>query len=284
MISDYFVCVGAQKASTTWLFSALARHPEIFVTPVKEIHYFDHLSGVTQHLDDRRRRSRRRKYLQRLAFDWPRLRTHLSQWGWYRAYMKSPIDDAWYEELFRHRNGKRLAGEATPEYALLGREGLSHIARLAPRAKAIFIMRNPVTQAWSQYLHFEGKRDQRGAGKGSEAAKAFWASDYSAPFRDYPTTIDDLHAVFGTDRVKLLFHEEIHADRLAALRDVCAFLGVPFEPRFFGDVEEARNVSRPAAIPDELRRHLIELHHPTAAAVLERLGRIPPSWRDDFSL
>ena len=282
MISDYFVCVGAQKASTTWLFSALARHPDIFITPVKEIHYFDHVRGVTRHLDDRRRQSRRRKYLQRLAFDWPRFRIHRSHWEWYRAYMQSPIDDAWYEELFRHRNGKRLAGEATPEYAVLGREGFSHIARLAPQAKAIFIMRNPVTQAWSQYLHFEGKRDARGAGEGIEGAKAFWASEHSARFRDYCATIDDLWAVFGRDRVKLLFHEEIHADRLAALRGVCAFLDAPFEPRFFGAVGKALNASRPAPLPDDLRRHLVALHRPTAEAVLNRLGRIPKSWGDDF--
>lgn len=284
MISDYFVCVGAQKASTTWLFSALGRHPEIFVTPVKEIHYFDHVRGVTQHLDDRRRRARFRKYLQRIAFDWPRFGIYRSQWDWYRAYMRSPIDDAWYEELFRHRSGKKLAGEATPEYAPLGRDGFSHIARLAPRAKAIFIMRNPVTQAWSQYLHFAGKRGARGAAEGPEGAKAFWASNYSAPFRDYSKTIDDLHATFGKQRVTLLFHEEIHADRLAALRDVCDFLGVRFDPHVFGALDKALNPSRPEPMPAELRQHLMALHRPTAEAVLERVGSIPPAWRDDFSL
>ena len=59
-IDNYFVCIGAQKAGTTWLARMLSRHPQVFVTPVKEIHYFDHVRGVTQHLADRKRRSRLR--------------------------------------------------------------------------------------------------------------------------------------------------------------------------------------------------------------------------------
>jgi len=38
------LCIGAQKAGTTWLYENLARHPEVFVPPeVKEVHYFDFL-------------------------------------------------------------------------------------------------------------------------------------------------------------------------------------------------------------------------------------------------
>jgi len=38
------LCIGAQKAGTTWLYRNLERHPEVFVPPeVKEVHYFDFL-------------------------------------------------------------------------------------------------------------------------------------------------------------------------------------------------------------------------------------------------
>ena len=282
LISDYFVCVGAQKASTTWLFAMLGEHPDIFTTPVKEIHYFDHVRGVTSHLSQRKRRARRRKYLQRLAFDWRRFPQYRSQWAWYRDYMRNPIDDAWYESLFRHRGGAKLAGEATPEYALLGQEGFRHIKRLAPDARAIFVMRNPLTQAWSQFVHFEHKKDDRGVRGGSAGAIDFWESAYSAPFRDYARTMDDLVAVFGADKVKFLFFEDIHADRRAALEALCTFLGVAFRPEHFGDLSRPLNVSRPAAIPDELRDHLVEQYRRVVVDVRDRLGTIPQSWRDDF--
>src|SRR5689334_3840207 len=61
LIERYFVCIGAQKSGTTWLARVLSHHPDLFVTPVKEIHYFDHVLGVTQHLSDSKRRSRYRK-------------------------------------------------------------------------------------------------------------------------------------------------------------------------------------------------------------------------------
>ena len=50
VIERYFACIGAQKAGTTWLARVLARHDDVFVTPVKEIHYFDQLAGLTTHL------------------------------------------------------------------------------------------------------------------------------------------------------------------------------------------------------------------------------------------
>ena len=36
-----FLCIGAQKAGTTWLFINLQMHPEIWLQPVKEVHYLN---------------------------------------------------------------------------------------------------------------------------------------------------------------------------------------------------------------------------------------------------
>ena len=39
-----FLCVGAQKGGTTWLYQQLDSHPDFWMPPVKELHYFDQLS------------------------------------------------------------------------------------------------------------------------------------------------------------------------------------------------------------------------------------------------
>ncbi len=283
LISDYFVCVGAQKASTTWLLAVLGRHPDVFATPVKEIHYFDHIRGITSHLSDRKRRARWRKYLQRIAWDWRGFPAYRSQWAWYRAYMRSPIDDAWYEGLFQDRGGARIAGEATPEYAILGAEGFRHIQRLAPEARVIFVLRSPLRQAWSQFLHFEHKKDSRAVRGGTAGAIEFWESAYSAPFRDYASTIDGLLAVFGGERVKFLFYEDMHADRRTAIESLCQFLEIEFQPRHFPDLETRFNVSRDAAIPANLQAYLRERHSEVTRQVIERLGGVPEAWLDDAS-
>lgn len=36
-----FVYAGTGKAGTTWLFATLSKHPEVFLTPVKETNFFD---------------------------------------------------------------------------------------------------------------------------------------------------------------------------------------------------------------------------------------------------
>ena len=41
-IDKFFLCVGAQKSGTTWLARILADHPDLYLTPVKELHFFDH--------------------------------------------------------------------------------------------------------------------------------------------------------------------------------------------------------------------------------------------------
>ena len=37
----HLVGIGAQKAGTTWLARYLEHHPEAYVSPIKELHYFD---------------------------------------------------------------------------------------------------------------------------------------------------------------------------------------------------------------------------------------------------
>ncbi|QTN38479.1 sulfotransferase [Cryomorphaceae bacterium] len=36
-----FLCIGAQKSGTTWLQDCLIHHPDIFLPPEKEVHFFD---------------------------------------------------------------------------------------------------------------------------------------------------------------------------------------------------------------------------------------------------
>ena len=38
-----FFCIGAQKGGTRWLYDQLQLHPDFWMPPVKELHYFDRL-------------------------------------------------------------------------------------------------------------------------------------------------------------------------------------------------------------------------------------------------
>jgi hypothetical protein len=283
-IDDYFVCVGAQKSGTTWLARILADHPELFLTPVKEIHYFDHVRGITQHLSMAKRRSRYRKYHQRLWTEWGRFSRNRRHWRWYRDYMRPTIDDQWYADLFRHREGRRFAGEVTPEYAIIGREGFEHIRRLAPGARVLFIMRNPVDRAWSQALHHARTEGIDAGRAGSAELIRILEQPRFRELGDYEATLDHMSSVFPAEQSLALFYEDIHKDRHGALELVCKFIGIGFEPRLVGDVGRRFNKSQDAKLPDEVRAHLAAKYKATAEGVRRRLGRVPERWERELGL
>ena len=35
-----FLCIGAQRSGTTWLYRNLSKHPAVWMPPHKELHYF----------------------------------------------------------------------------------------------------------------------------------------------------------------------------------------------------------------------------------------------------
>lgn len=283
VIDNFFVCIGAQKAGTTWLARMLQDHPDLFLTPVKEIHYFDHIRGITEHLSRSKRRSRYRKYHQRMWTQWHRFGEHRAQWSWYRDYMRDPTNDEWYASLFRHRGARRFAGEITPEYAILGREGLEHLKALAPEARVLFIMRNPVTRAWSQVLHQCRARGLDATRQSTETLVAMLAEPRFRALGDYMATLEDMAAVFRPDQTLTLFYEDMHEDRLAALQQVCRFIGIDTEPRHFGELGRRFNRSQEAALPDAVRAHLRETCRPLSEAVRRRVGRIPKGWEAEFA-
>ena len=44
-----FLCVGAQKAGTSWLYRQLEPHPDFWMPPLKELHYLDSLHRTKRH-------------------------------------------------------------------------------------------------------------------------------------------------------------------------------------------------------------------------------------------
>lgn len=284
VIEHYFVGVGAQKSGTTWLARMLAAHPDIFVTPVKEIHYFDHIRNLTEQLSDKKRRSRNRKYFQRMWTQWGRFGAYRSQRGWWRDYMASPVDDDWYRRLFAHRGPAKFAGEITPEYAILGKEGFAHIKRMSPDARVIFIMRNPVDRLWSQVLHQCRARGLDANRQSTDAILTMVREPRFGELADYAQTLDDMEAVFSPEQTLLLYYEDMHADRIEALRVVCAFIGARFEARHFTELGRRFNRSQQAALPAEVRLELRRLCKAQAQAVRARVGRIPRAWEREFGL
>jgi hypothetical protein len=145
-------------------------------------------------------------------------------------------------------------------------------------------MRNPVDRLWSQVLHQCRARSLDANRQSTEAIAAMLAEPRFGELADYAQTLDDIEAVFSADQTLLLFYEEMHADRLAALSKVCRFIGARFEPGHFTELGRRFNRSQQAALPAPVRAHLRELCRTQARGVRERVGHIPAAWQREFGL
>ena len=133
---------------------------------------------------------------------------------------------------------RKLAGEATANY-LFHPEGAARTHAVAPDARILALVRDPVERAWSHWR----ERSRRGvetlafedALEAEEArlAEAFAAGGTAAgnvAYRAQGRYADLLPAWFdrfGRDRVLVLVSEEFYADPAAAYATVLAFLGLP---------------------------------------------------------
>jgi Sulfotransferase family len=127
-----FLCIGAHKAGTTWLYQQLDSHPDFWMPPVKELHYFDQLSRVQRAGRLRRRDERDFRFLERL-----------------NSLSAEPgIDLEKYGRLFEPK-ASLLSGDISPNYSTLGDEVIRQVIEYFPNLRVIFLARDPVERVWS---------------------------------------------------------------------------------------------------------------------------------------
>ena len=108
--------VGAAKAGTTSLYRELARHPAIYMSPMKEPHFFSRIEP---------------------ASSWEAFFPHVS-------------DEDEYLALFKGARNEDLLGEGSTSY-LWDTQAAERIKRAVPEARILIMLRDPVDRAYSHY-------------------------------------------------------------------------------------------------------------------------------------
>ena len=116
ILPNFFI-VGAVKSGTTSLHNYLALHPQIFMSPIKEPHFFSEVQP----------KKNQKKIVSTI----------------------SNIKD--YLKLFECASSEKMVGESSPSY--LSEIGTAEkIKKCIPHAKIIIMLRNPIERAYSHYL------------------------------------------------------------------------------------------------------------------------------------
>lgn len=261
-----FICIGAQKAGTTWLYYALQPHPQVWFPPVKEFHYFDlptplPTAAVTAH------RKRFRTQIRKMG---RALRDGRHQdLVWLSRYLFLPRSDDWYASLFEPPAGC-ITGDVTPAYSRLDERRVARICGLAPHARIIFIMRDPVERIWSQARMDLGRRGKL-EGMSDDALIRWLESPSPTLGTDYMRTLRIWQRHYPPEQLHVGFLDEISRDPASYLRTLQQFLGISTDHVPPG-IDQAKNTSAPASIPPVIARYLAARYRPLCAALHERFG------------
>ena len=279
-----FLGIGAPRAGTTWLHANLKKHPQIWLTPVKEIHYFD----ARQRGDPRgpfyRRhlRKRARRYITRETYrDRWRDQTLFSQLAWDIRFFVPPRTRRWYRSIFRPGPGQ-IAGEITPAYSILKPELVQEVHGVNPDLRIIYLLRDPVERSWSSAISGLARRRGRSPDEITEKQLLRHFKRQAHVLRtDYVRTFKIWERSFGRDQIFVGFLDEIQQDPRDLLLRLYRFLGISdSEAHIPAGVSRKVNASRQYAtdIPERFQAYLAELYLPQLQELSARFGEPVTDW------
>jgi hypothetical protein len=199
-----FLVIGAPKAGTTALHAALARHPELYMSPIKEPKFF-------------------------LTDGPPPTKGGPGDALTYREHVWRRAD---YEALFDAAPPGTLCGESTPLY-LYDRAAMQRIRETLPDAKLIVIVRDPVERAHSNWTHLWSAGLEpigdfvRACGEEQRRIDAGWASFWHyVGLGRYGEQLEYLLTLFPREQILVLRYRRMVYEPAQTLDRICGFLGV----------------------------------------------------------
>ena len=271
-VGPNFIVIGAQRSGTTWLHRVLSQHERLWLTPVKELHYFDKQSIKLGVLSKYERHRARFWSFKRAAID-PR---------WFCRYWFMPRGDGWYGKLFRRaRQRGKIAGEITPAYAALSEQKWDQIHSLFPEVRLIFVMRDPIARTWSA-LRNNMKKGRIDPSSSVEDLIELSLKSSISSRSDYIRAIRMVESRFGSERLHCCFFEELS-------RRPSAFADAIFE--FLGVDPMGEDLALPAAVnsaaggdqpPLALQQALAKEYLPMVDYLAERFGNVPREWASRY--
>jgi hypothetical protein len=212
-----FLIIGTMKAGTSSLYHYLKQHPEIFMSPIKEPHFFAFEEGI--------------------LFAGP---------GDHKLRPRQITNVEAYRNLFTGATDEKAVGEASTSY-LYSPTAPACIRNHLPEAKLIAILRDPVERAYSNYLYW--------ARRGYEPLTDFWQAIQAEQTRIrenwapewhyfsrglYHRQVERYVNVFSRSQIRIYLYDDLVANAPGLMQDIFRFLDV--DETFVPDVSVRYNL------------------------------------------
>ena len=215
--SPDFLIVGAMKCGTTSLYTQLKNHPEVFMPPL-EVGYFD-IDDIQQHPDF--------------------FKVGKEEWHYHSFNRDRGRLENWYRSLFEAVDGERMIGERSTTY-MASSVAPVRIRDAVPGVRLIFMLRDPVPRAYSNYWHLLRSGEATGSFERTLRYR------HSVLFNRglYRDQIERYMSLFDRNQMKFILFERFVREPGEVLEEVCEFLGI--DPGGFSEEEqlEHRNPGR----------------------------------------
>ncbi|MFZ5675473.1 MAG: sulfotransferase [Pseudomonadota bacterium] len=269
----HFLCIGAQKAGTTWLHHNLSQQPGVWLPPVKEIHFLDHMSPslARRFFGSPSHHALARAHLAEAS---AALITRRGDFEAFRLALRlafSRRDWDWYSSLFPDRAGL-ICGEICPGYARLPRDVIRSVVERNPNIKIIYLLRDPIDRAWSSVaMHFRKRGEQTidaidrdNIIKRIRYPKFFAHCKYDENIENWLSAVPPAQMYFG-------FFERIAAEPWEYLGDILGFLGLAQMPAASAPAERI-NAGKGEVIDAAIEGELAVILHDEAVRAHDRFG------------
>ncbi len=283
-----FLCIGAQKAGTTWLFINLLQHPEIWLPPIKEIHY---LSRLDQGKLAGFKRLMVKGWRQKLYHTFKRDITNFSYRNlvWDFKYYFGLRSDRWYESIFEPGRNK-ISGDITPAYSKMDGRAVAHAYSIMPQAKIIFIMRDPIERAWSHVkMSFDKKRDlyKKSGGNFDDIDNSVLTQHFNKKEvvlrGNYLRTIRIWESHYPLEQIFYAFNEDIARRPRELLLEIYRFIGVTAEDSYIPkQVERKVTAGSGYKIPLAVNKYLAEFYYDQIEQLAKRFSSLETNYPEEW--
>ena len=232
-----FLIVGVQKAGTTSIYNYLEKHPQVYMSPIKETNF--------------------------LEKDWSTVENAQKNKNGILT-----IED--YGKLFEGVRDQTAIGEASPNYLFHYQSSAARIQQYVPNAKLIAVLRNPIERAYSDYLmHIRDAINYRPLEEQIEhsAHKSFILLKGF-----YYTQVKYYLDLFGSEQFKVFLYDRLCQNSLEFMQEMYRYIGV--DDTF--EVDTSKKVQTAKVPKNQTVNNLLQKNNPIRNLAANTLKTIMP--------
>lgn len=243
-----FLCIGAAKAGTTWFHKMFAQHPDVWMSVMKETHYYDGRFGTDATVT---KSAIHKETIQNAAREREKAGPFSPTAVYWEALTREIWTPEWYERAFTHPDAMgKMCGEATPAYCALPAEGIEAIWHELPGVRLIHFLRAPVarlTSSLCMHASIVGYTPEE------PPDEAWWLDRALAPGQlargNYAAHIPLWQGIFPAERILYVPFGDIKTDPLGVLRRIEKHLDLPSARYDIERISKPVNVGKRYRVP-----------------------------------